>query len=147
MMSPDSEYPPLEVQSSRPFSVTLLALGVLTIAALNITRFIEAIVFRDFLSEFPAVPVLYLAMSGFFWGAVAIPLVWGLWSGKRWTMRYMFVFALAYTAYFWIDRLLLSAHNPERNLPFVVAINLLLLLLIWLILSRRKARSFFWRSE
>jgi hypothetical protein len=142
-MSVDPEISPPDAQIPRPFSVTLLALGVLTIAALNITRSIETIVFRDFLSEFPAVPVLYLTLSGLFWGAAAIPLVWGLFTGKGWALRYTFFFSLAYTAYFWVDRLWLAAHTQERNIPFVAGINLFLLLFTWWILSRRKARSFF----
>ena len=142
-MSVDPETSPPDAQIPRPFSVTLLALGVLTIAALNITRSIEALALRDFLSEFPAVPVLYLVLSGLIWGALALPLVWGLWSGKRWALRYTIAFALAYTAFFWVDRLWIGAHNPERNFPFVAGINLILLLLTWWSLSRRKARSFF----
>ena len=132
-----------ENRPPRPFSVTLLALGVLTIAGLNLTRLIEAIILRDFLSEFPSVPVLYLALSGLFWGITAIPLGWGLWSGRGWAPRYTTVYALVYTAYFWADRLIFGAYAAERNFPFVVGANLLLLLITWWILSSRNSRSFF----
>lgn len=130
-------------RSPRPFSVTLLALGVLTIAGLNLTRLIEAIDLRVFLAEYPEVPVLYLALSGLFWGMLGFPIFWGLWSGRRWALPTTIAYALAYSVYFWVDRLMSAVRISERNSPFMVGANLFLLLMTGWILSRRKARSFF----
>lgn len=127
----------------RPFSVTLLAFGVLTIAGLNLTRFIEAIILRGFLAEFPAVPVLYLALSGLFWGSTAVPLGYGLWTGRRWARNYMIIYALGYSAFFWVDRLFSGRRTITRNFPFVLGANLILLLITWWIISRRTGRAFF----
>jgi hypothetical protein len=116
---------------------------VLTIAGFNLTRFIDAILLRDFLAEFPTIPVLYLTLSGLFWGVMAIPLVWGLWSGRGWAPRYTIVYALIYSVYFWTDHLITERRVSESNSPFLIGANLLLLMIIWWILSRRKARAFF----
>jgi len=127
----------------RPLSVTLLALGVLTIAGFNLIRFFQAIQLWGFLSEFPTVSPPYLAASGLIWGAAGLALAWGLWRGYALARLFTFIFAVAYTLYYWIDRLWVSSPGFSANLPFSAGLNLILLLVTAWILTRPRARSFF----
>jgi hypothetical protein len=127
----------------RPFSVTLLAFGVLIIAGINLYRCVAALLQWRFLTELlPTLP-LYQALSGAFWGLAGIPIAWGLWRGVRRAARLTPYAAVAYTIYAWIDRLALRTGLQEYNLPFAVGTTIVALASTFWILSRTKVKSFF----
>ena len=128
---------------SRPLSVTMLTFGVLTLAGLNLVRFIAACQQREFLANLLPVSPLYLALSGLVWAVIGLVLAYGLWTGKPIAVGGTLVAALAYTLYYWFDRSLLAADAPAANWPFAVLINLCLLVMVFWILFRPKARIFF----
>lgn len=128
---------------SRPFSVTLLILGVLIMAAINLLGFAQAILNWEFYSSILPIPIEYLALSGLIWGLAGLPLIWGLWFGRPWAIRYTLFFVLTYTLYYWLDRLLLTANAGGANWLFAVITNLLLILIIIWILFRPRAKAFF----
>lgn len=72
-----------------------------------------------------------------------MPLTWGLWRGYEWTPQVTILAALAYTLYYWLDRLLISNSAGNQNWPFAIVLNITLVILIYWVLSRRKARAFF----
>lgn len=128
----------------RPFRVTLLALGVLSIAVLNLFRLVQTIQEWSFLSGLLTIPPLYLALSGLGWGLVGLVLAGGLWLGRPWAPRLTRLASLAYCLYYWLDRLLLV--NPaiwRTNLPFTAGATLILLIIVLWILSVRKVKAFF----
>lgn len=128
----------------RPFGVTLLSLGVLTIAVLNLTRLLSAIRFWLFLEEILPISGLYLVGTGLIWAGFGLPLFWGLWHGFLWAPGFSRIASVAYLIYYWLDRLLLANHpGREANLPFAVGASLIGIGLIYWILSRRKAKVFF----
>ncbi len=133
----------MAAQNSRPFSVTLLTLGVLTIAIVNVIRFVLTIVQWEFLNDILPISPVYLVLSGFVWSLTLPPLAWGLWRGYPWAPRLTLLASLAYTLYYWLDRLLLTTNYGGQNWPFVIVFNIILLSSIYWILSRRKARAFF----
>jgi fucose 4-O-acetylase-like acetyltransferase len=61
-------------KSKRPFSVTLFALAVLSIAVIHLVRFIQAIQQWEFLASWPGVSPLYLAVTGIVWLGAGLPL-------------------------------------------------------------------------
>ena len=129
---------------SRPRSVTLLVILVLTVAVVNLIRIAQAIQQWEFLEEFSPVPPIYLLISGCFWGMAGLLLVWGLWTGRKWAPVWTGLAFLAYSAYFWVDRLALPGY-PGRNANWVFALGLNLALLgsaFW-ILYRKRSRVFF----
>ena len=128
---------------SRPLSVTLLILGVLIMSAINLFGFAQAVLNWEFYKELLPLSPLYLAMSGLIWGLAGLPLVWGLWFGHAWAPRSTLFFALAYTLYYWLDRLLLSTNAGGSNWPFAVVTNVSLILIIYWILYRPRAKAFF----
>ncbi|MGD9093483.1 MAG: hypothetical protein PVF74_11605, partial [Anaerolineales bacterium] len=121
----------------------LLALGVLSMAAINLFGFVQAILNWELYSAILPIPLTYLALSSLIWGLAGLPLVWGLWLGRVWAIRFTLFFVLAYTLYYWLDRLLLSANAGGSNWPFAVITNLILLLIIFWILYRPPAKAFF----
>jgi H+/Cl- antiporter ClcA len=118
----------------RPRRVTYLALGVLTIAGLSAVRFALAIKQWKFLDSLPGVSPVYIMSTGLVWILTAGPLAWGLWRGHSWAPRTCQTAALAYSAYIWIERLFLFDRTPGSwihfpdNAPFILVVNLLLLL-------------------
>ena len=141
-----------KTQFPRPRAVTLLALGVLTIASLNLLRWVLALSTWDFLSGWPGVSPLYLLLTGLIWSLVAWPVGVGLWKGKPWAPRWARGLAGVYTIYFWLERLflydrpaaaaLLQPYLPN-NWVFLVGLNLIGLVMVYWILVRPKTIEFF----
>jgi K+-sensing histidine kinase KdpD len=129
--------------SRRPFSVTLLAIGVLIFAGINLIRLVASLQQREFLAGLLPVSPLYFSISGLIWLVVASILAAGLWLGRRWAVRATLVGILAYSLYYWLDRLLLAAEKPGYNWLFSVVINLSLLGIVYWVLNNRKAKIFF----
>jgi hypothetical protein len=99
---------------SRPWSVTLLAFGVLIITIFNLTRLILSIANWDFLVSWPGVPALYMVMTGLIWTLAGSFLLWGLWRAKNWAPRLMKAELLTYVLYYWMDHVFLVDH-PARG--------------------------------
>jgi hypothetical protein len=142
-MALGQDNPSIAVRRSRPLSVTLLALGVLTVAGINLLRFVVSLQQWNFLEEILSVSPLYLAGSGLVWSLVGLALALGLWFGKRWSVPGAWLTGLAYSLYFWLDRLLVAAGGVGSNWLFVLVLNLLLLVLMYACLANRKAKDFF----
>ena len=128
----------------RPAGVTLLSLGVLIIAILNLVRLLSAIRFWVFLQAILPFSGLYLVGTGLIWAGFGLPLFWGLWHGHPWAPGFTRIATGAYLIYYWLDRLLLTNHpGREANLPFALGASLVGLVSIYWILSRPKAKVFF----
>lgn len=145
-------------QVARPWSVTLLALGVLSIAGLNLTRMVLALRLWDLLTTWLGVSPLYLALSGLVWGLVGLPLFWGLWRGLRWAPRLAEALALSYALYYWLDHIFLVDHRLSEpagaassflpiNWPFAAAVTALLLAYTIWTLGRPVVKAFFGSDE
>jgi hypothetical protein len=131
-------------KTSRPFSVTLLTLGVLIVAVMNLTRLARGAALWDFLAEILPLSPMYFVLTGLVWSLTGVALMWGLWRGASWTPRLTLLAALAYSVYYWIDRLFLASSARMINWPFAAGVNLLLL--VWLLwIFRRPATKAFFR--
>ncbi len=129
----------------RPWSVTFLSVGVLSLTGTYLVRGIQAIRQWEFLAALPlTVSPWYLLLTGLFWGLAGLVLAAGLWWGAGWTPRAARTLALAFSLYYWGDRLLLAERSAALvNWPFRLGANLLLLALIFWVLSLRGARTYF----
>jgi uncharacterized membrane protein len=145
---------PVSIVFPRPASVTLLALGVLTIAALNLARCILALRYWVYLDALTSVSPLYLALSGLFWGLSGLPLFWGLMRGKRRAPALMRAMALTYALYYWLDQVFIKEYYPTGaeggarlllpgNWPFSAVLTFLLLVFTVWTLQRQAAKDFF----
>lgn len=130
----------------RPFSVTILAFGVLSIAGWGLVRLFHALERWNFLEGLTGVSPLYIAFSGLVWALAGLPVFWGLWRGYRWAARLTQAMALTYALYYWLDVVLMMEHFsggvlPE-NWPFAMGLTALLLgFTVWT-LNRPAVKSF-----
>lgn len=138
----------------RPFLVTLLALGVITISALNLARFVLALRYWNYLDTLTTVSPWYLAISGLVWSLGSLPLIWGLLHRKAWAPNLLQAMALSYATYFWLDQVFLQDHPLPGaeggarlllpgNWTFEAGLTILLLALIVWSLKRRSTKVFF----
>lgn len=115
--------------SCPPFRVTVLIWLVLWLSAWNGLRLWTAVTWQARLAEFASRPgPAYIAVSGAFWLAAGLFLLWSFWSAKPWTRQLFAALALAYTAWYWVDRLLLQ--QERSNWPFILAANVIIILFI-----------------
>jgi hypothetical protein len=142
-MSTSGPPPQAKPTHPRPLSVTLIALGVLTIASVNLLQFWNAVKQWDFLVGLLPISPLYLIVSGLVWGLSGLVLFYGLWRGLRWAPVLLLITAILYTLAYWLDRLLLAATGLGDNWLFTGIVYLLLLSLVLWVMTRRRAKAFF----
>jgi hypothetical protein len=131
-------------QAGRPFSITLLAVGVFLMAGLHLIRFYQALKQWDFLAGLPGVSPLYLALTGLVWFLVGFGVGLALLRGYRFAPYAVMGLALAFTIYSWVDRALIAHESPDAW-PFLVIVNVILLVWVILALRRKGARQYFQR--
>jgi hypothetical protein len=125
----------------RPLGVTLLGLGVLTLSAVFLIRLATGLRPPSFPNTIPA---WYLPLTGAFWGVVGLSLAYAMLAGKRWAPSFVRLTALAFTCWYWVDRLLLARSDYAMlSRPADAVINLMLLVVLLWGLSRGGAREYF----
>ena len=142
----DSSQPANHTSShlSRPIRVTLLAVGVLTIASLHLLRLVEAVRQWQFLTGLSGVSPVYLALTGLIWAFTGLPLFWGLWRGHasaaRFAPGYLSVFAL----YYWLDRIWVANRAVSlANWPVTAALTVVGLVYAFWVLRARASKDYF----
>jgi hypothetical protein len=130
----------------RPFGVTLLLWLVLSLSVWGLVRLLAALQFWDELNEFGArLSPLYLSITGAGWAVVGGVLLWGLFSGRRWTRVAIPASTFLWLLGYWIERIFFQ--SPRANLPFALMVSILLLAVTLVSALNRKTRRFFIRSE
>jgi hypothetical protein len=131
----------------RPFRLALLALGVLMLAGLSLTRAVLAVRDWDFLSQRAEVSPLYLLTSGLIWTIAGVRGWFGLWWMKRWGAGFARGIALVFSLYIWLERLFLFNRPAEAlvfqpilpdNWIFLAGLNIVLL--IWVFWATQKPK-------
>jgi hypothetical protein len=128
----------------RPFWVSVIAVIFLLLAAVGWLRFQQTLASWNLLSELGVWPgPLYLALSGAAWGMPGLPAAWGLWTGRRWAVRFAWPAAGFYPLTYWVDRLFLT-RSPQALAawPFWLGVSLLWLGLISVVLICKPARRY-----
>jgi hypothetical protein len=129
----------------RPFSVTLLAFGVLSFTGVNILRLVEAVRQWQLLTSLPLeISPLYLALTGLFWGLLGFIILWGFWRGRPWGPFGLRILAVAFAIFFWFDRLFL-VQIPSRtvNWPFLLGVTILILFFVFWSLAQKPVKQYF----
>jgi hypothetical protein len=129
----------------RPFSVTLLAIGVLTLAAAGLVRTRQAIAFWDDLTSLSlSISPLYMAATGLIFGLAGLPIGLGIWRGRPWAPRFTAGYVILVFIYFWLDRFFfVQSEIGQVNTLFAIGITIFILLCMFWILSRQQAKCFF----
>jgi hypothetical protein len=77
------------------------------------------------------------------WGLAGSVTGWGLWRGLHWAPGGLGGLLLAYSVYYWVDRLWVSAVGAGDSWPFWAISNAILLMLVWASLRRKPVRLYF----
>jgi hypothetical protein len=140
-----------KTKPKRPFSVTLIILGVLTIAGINLIRLVESLQLWDFLVQFPGVNPFYMAASGLIWFLISLMLFVFLWRGMRITYSLFPPAAVLYILYAWLDSSLVGGQldltNIRSNWPFKAGLSLLVLVFLFWTFSRLGVKAYFGRNS
>ena len=150
--SPPPDGGPLPAR--RPFNVTLLTLGVITISVLNLARFGLALRYWEYVDQRTPVSPWYLALSGLVWGLAGLPLAWGLLRRQAWGPNLMQAMALTYATYYWLDQVFLQDHPMAGaeggarlllpgNWTFEAGLTVVLLAFTVWTLNRRTTKAYF----
>jgi hypothetical protein len=133
------------MKPNRPFSVTFLAVGVLSIAVTLLVRAVTTFIQNTYLSSLPlsATPT-YLGLTGLMWGTACLVSAVGLWFGRVWAPKAVQGIAIIFTVYYWFEQIAIM-ENPLKasNWPFLILLNLALLVTTFIITYRPQAKSFF----
>jgi hypothetical protein len=98
------------------------------------------------LNEFDArLSPLYLSITGAGWAVAGGVLLWGLFSGKRWTHLAIPATVFLWLMGYWIERIFFE--SPRANLLFALIASILLLAVTLVSAFNRNSREFFIRSE
>ena len=141
-------------RASRPGSVTILALGVLIITIINLTRLVLSILNWDFLVSWPGVSPLYMSLTGLIWTLVGLLLLWGLWKARKWAPGLMQAVVLTYALYYWLDYVFLRDHPASAaagaqrvllpvNWQFAAGATVICLAYTAWTLNRSKVKAYF----
>jgi hypothetical protein len=133
---------------TRPFRVTLLAMGVLTIASLNLLRLVEAVRQWKFLTSLTGVSPLYLTLTGLIWASAGLPLFWGLLRGHARAARFTPGYALVFALYYWLDRIWIANRAITlTNWPVTAVLTAIGLAYTFWALRTRASRGYFVKQE
>lgn len=133
------------MKPKRPFSVTILALGVLIISGLHLLQLAQAIQQWNFLKELPlSVPPSYLVATGLVFGAGGLPISLGLWVGKPWVVRWTQIYVGSVLLQRWVDQIFLSANRTVLvDWPFDLGLTIILLIYMFGTLAVPASEAFF----
>lgn len=121
--------------------VTLLSLGVLTLAAVFLTRLAAGLRSPSLPKTIPA---WYLPLTGAVWGGGGLLLVVGMLTGKRWAPAFTRLGAVAFTVWYWTDRLLLAKSDYAAvTRPADAAICVMAMVVLFWGLNRDGTRDYF----
>jgi hypothetical protein len=130
----------------RPFGVTLLIWLVLSLSAWGVVRLLAALRWWDVLNEFGArLGPLYLSITGTGWVVIGSVLLWGLFSGKRWTLLAFLISVFLWLMEYWVERIFFE--SSRANFSFALIASILLLIVALVSTRNRQTRQFFIRSE
>jgi len=127
----------------RPFRILVLAIFVVLVSLWNGLRLGETIFFWRTLGSYGAHPI-YIALSAGVWLVTGLLLGWALLAGKAWGWTATLIGIVGYNVWYWFDRLVLQ--KPHTNWPFVLAGNIIFLVIILTILLSPRTRRYFKRA-
>jgi hypothetical protein len=109
-------------------------------------RLIAALRWWNVLNEFEArLSPWYLSITGAGWIVIGAVLLWGLFSGRLWTIWAILASISLWIVQYWIERLFFE--SPRANLLFALLLTVLLFILTFISALSRKTKEFFIKSE
>ena len=134
-----------DTRPKRPFSVTLLAIGVLTLAAAGFVRLGHAVTsWNDLINLSLSISPIYMVVTGLIFGLAGLPIGWGVWRGLSWAPRFTTGYIIFVLTYFWLNRIFfIRSETGLVNTPFAIGVTILILPGMSWVLFRKRAKRFF----
>jgi hypothetical protein len=130
----------------RPFAVTTLLSVVLCLTVWNAIRLYAAISDWDALAEFAPRPgPIYIAATASFWIFSGLVLFNFLRRPGARVPRFAAMYVFGYTAWVWMDRLLLQQARP--NWPFALSATFVFLAIFSVLLFDKNLRNYYLQRE
>jgi hypothetical protein len=137
-----------ESTKQRPITVTLLAIAVLIIAAVNLVRVWATAKNWETLTNLGVSPgPVYIALTGAFWAIAFLILFELIWTGHPKARMSSFIAIGLYIAYYWLDRLAFQSRIPQKNTPFAIGMTILVVFYTLLSLSLPATKAFLSRKN
>ncbi len=129
----------------RPFSVTLFAFGVLSIALINFFRAVFSISQWNFLNSLPGnISPLYMLIAGFIWSISGFILFFHLWNGRKGTRKNSLIYSVTLLFYYWIDQIFVMSNLlRSTNWFFLVLLSIVFLILSISMINRKVSKQYF----
>ena len=131
----------------RPFSVTLLAVAVLSLMAWNAGQAVVAARQLDFMQSLGVgTPGGVQIVTGVTWAIGFLLAAIGLWRLRAWGRHWLLIAIAAYQLQGWIERLTLERASYEvLTRPADLAVSISSIVIVWFILFLPKIRRAFHR--
>jgi len=130
----------------RPFGVTLQLWMVLSLSAWGVIRLITSLRTWDVLYEYGAsLSPLHLSITGAGWGVAGVVFLSGIWTRKPWARFATATSIIIWLLEYWLERIFFQA--PRANLPFALALSIVVLIVSWSATTLPGTKSFFEKSE
>jgi hypothetical protein len=138
----------IESAKHRPITVTILAIAVLIIAAVNLIRVWATVRNWETLTNLGVSPgPIYIALTGAFWAITFLILFRLIWTGNPKARISSFIAIGLYIAYYWLDSLVFQSRIPQKNTPFAIGMTILVVFYTLLSLSLPANKAFLSRKN
>ncbi len=133
-----------QINHVRPKSVTLLALGVLSIAVFNLLGLLQIVQNESLLRSYFPFALEWLGLLRLFWASTGLGLAVGFFFGRTWALTVFRPAVIAYLVCYWLERYLFftQAGRGDNNV-FLAVVSLLVVLVVFWILSAWRVKHFF----
>lgn len=123
--------------------VTVLFIGVLTSAGMHLLRTIYAIQNWIWLQNILGGIVYYMLFSGLTFSLLSLIILLLMIQRNQRIQLYLTIYIILIICAYWFDRLVLSIGESHRNIPFVIGLQLFILLIYVLLMRSKGVKAYF----
>ena len=126
-----------------PFFVTIVFFGVLIMGSAHLIGVIET--FRQWatLQELLGDLVYYILVSNLILSLTAIGVLTAIWYRLHRTRLLIWSYFFWFVFFYWLDRLVFFQSQEPFRLPFVIVLQIVIGLILWLGLNRKSVKEYF----
>jgi hypothetical protein len=141
--------PAEQIQPSRPFALTLLAILLILLSGMGLFRSGWYLLNWSYsISLMTPWRYWWLINSSLVYGLLGLPAAFLLWKGERAAKKFTFFILGLFTLLFWIEKMFITANAAARiDWPFALVVNLLIIASIISILLSPQADRFLRKEE
>ena len=129
----------------RPFSVTLLSFGVLSIAFIFLLRATVSLFQWDYLSGLPIkIPVSYFLATGIIWSFSGFILFFRIWKSHNGINNMIKIFSGTFLIFFWFEQIFVMI-SPFRitNWLFLISVSIFIITISILVFKHKALKQYF----